>query len=87
MCLASIASTPQSLGDLVKPPCIVMDITSCITMTCRVNNNTNKVPMRFSASECYLNFTADKGGPLELPCNVHVLSMYPKSDYILGCCW
>ena len=62
--------TTQSLGDLVRPPCIVLDITSFVTMTCRVNNNTNKVAMRFSASECYLNFTAEKGGLLELSCDV-----------------
>ena len=39
-------------------------------MTCSVYNSTSIVEVHYSASECHINFTAKRVGPLELSCDI-----------------
>ena len=59
-----------SLGDTVRPPCLVLDGTAFDTMSCSVYNSTNTVGVRYSASECHISFTAEMLGPVEMTCHV-----------------
>ena len=59
-----------SLGDSGRPPYSVVNGTSLVTMSCSVYNSTNIVGLHYSASECHINFTAERVGPLELSCDI-----------------